>query len=436
MRAQTSDDAAPRGMPEAEGGLTPRPHAGLRERLRELDDNLRDLVAHLLTHWRLIAGLGAAALVGALLFAWSGLYSVAATSGHYPFFRVFLGFALRQSVETHTIGVRVPAEVLEDAGAIRRGAGHYQGGCAPCHGAPGAARNPITRRMLPEPPLLADRIADWSPEELFWIVRHGIKYAGMPAWVAPARADEVWAVVAFLRRLPGMEPAEYRRLAFGEVGPATVGAAEGAALLLLNGPAAKGIAACGRCHGADGMGEESGAFPRLAGQTEAYLRTALEAYALGTRPSGIMQPVAAELDPEEMELLSAYYATRPVRAATGGATRRDTRALAMGRRIAEEGRPERGVAPCAGCHGGAPRHPLTPRLEGQHAAFLASQLELWMRGVRGADTGGDLARVMAYGVGMDPHRPPPPRETLWPLSRDEIRAVADWYAAQPPAAGR
>jgi cytochrome c553 len=436
MQADTRQDAAFRGTPEEEHGPAPRPQRGLRERLRELDDNLRDLVLHLLARRRLIAGLGGAALAGAVLFAWSGLYSVAATSGHYPFFRVFLSFALRQSVATHTAGVRVPEEVLNDPGAVRRGAGHYQGGCAPCHGAPGQARNPITRRMLPEPPYLVGHIEAWSPEELFWIVRHGIKYAGMPAWVAPAREDEVWAVVAFLRRLPGMEPATYRRLAFGEASAATTGAAEGVALLLLNGPAGNGIAACRRCHGAAGLGGGDGAFPRLAGQTEAYLRTALQAYALGTRPSGIMQPVAAELDPEEIRLLAAHYAAQPV-PSEPPPVRADAATIALGKRIAHEGLPGRGVAPCAGCHGGAARHPLVPGLEGQNADFVAAQLELWMRGVRGADTGGALARVMAYGVGIDPRRTAPPRETLWPLRREEIRAVAAWYAAQPPvAAGR
>jgi hypothetical protein len=151
--------------------------------LRELRENTRDLAAHLWAHWRLLLGLAVAALAGAVLFAWSGVYSVAATAGHYPFFRTFLTFALRQSVQTHVSGIGTPP--LDDIAMIRRGAGHYQGGCAPCHGAPGHPRNPIARRMLPEPPYLAPRIRDWTPAELFWIVQHGIKYAGMPAWVAP-----------------------------------------------------------------------------------------------------------------------------------------------------------------------------------------------------------------------------------------------------------
>lgn len=395
----------------------------------ELREEAGDLAAHLWRNRLLILGLAGAALAGAILFAWSGLYSVAATSGHYPFFRTFLSFALERSVATHTIGTRVP-DGLDDPALIRRGAGHYQGGCAPCHGAPGRARNPITRRMLPEPPYLAPVIANWTPAELFWIVKHGIKYAGMPAWVAPQREDEVWAVVAFLLRLPALDPGAYRALAFGEAAAATAGAREGLELLLLNGPTGNGIAACARCHGLDGDGGPTAAFPRLQGQTEAYLYHALQAYALGTRPSGIMQPVAAELDEAEMRSLAAHYADQPATAPAAAAA--DPAVLALGRRIATEGVPERGVAACIACHGGpggGPANPLYPRLAGQRAGYIATQLELWLSGVRGGERQGPLGRIMAYAVAAYGGEAPRP-EAIWALDAAEIRAVAAWYAAQ------
>ena len=56
----------------------------------EFRDNLGDLGLRIIAHWRLIVGPSAPRRSSALLFAWSGLYSVAATTGHYPFFRVFL----------------------------------------------------------------------------------------------------------------------------------------------------------------------------------------------------------------------------------------------------------------------------------------------------------------------------------------------------------
>jgi cytochrome c553 len=377
-------------------------------------------------HWRLILGLAGAALAAGGLFAWSGIYSVAATSGHYPFFSSFLDFALRQSVATQARGITAPP--LDDPAMIRRGAGHYQGGCAPCHGAPGEARSPVSRGMLPEPPDLRPQIGQWTPAQLFWIVRHGIKYTGMPAWPAPQRADEVWDVVAFLLRLPEMEEAEYRRLALGETEAAVARVDEELRLLLLTGPAGHGMAACARCHGRDGAGD--GAFPRLQGQSAAYLQAALEAYARGARPSGVMQPVAAALDPAQIRLLAAHYAGQPPAAPDppGAPAER----LALGRRIAREGLPERGVAACAVCHGPGPSapNPLHPRLSGQHPGHIATQVTLFMTGVRGAEPEGPRAGIMARALGLQRDRLPA-RPSLWPLRPDEIQAVALWYAAQP-----
>ena len=402
--------------------------AGLREQVSDLAGQLRK-------HLLVLVLFSAALFAGGLLFAWSGVYSVAATSGHYPFFRVFLAYALRQSVETHTIGVEAPR--LDDPALVRRGAGHYQGGCSPCHGAPGQARNPITRRLLPESPYLPDRVDHWTPAELFWIVKNGIKYAGMPAWVAPAREDEAWSVVAFLLRLPEMDPAAYRRLAFGEAADAIPKGDEGLRLLLLNGPVGGGIAACARCHGFDGNGGPTGAFPRLPGQTAEYLYEALKGYSLGTRPSGIMQPVAAELGDGEMRLLAAHYAALPAAAPQqpgDGPWAPDPAALALGRRIAHEGLPDRGVAACAGCHGPkqGPQHPLYPRLAGQPANYVATQLELWMKGVRGGRYEGQLARVMAHAVGSPPNRASE-NAAVWAMTREQMRAVALYYASLPPA---
>src|SRR5687768_14177042 len=152
--------------------------------------------------------------------------------------------------------------------------------------------------MTPTPPELRQRLSRWDSEELFSIVKHGLKFTGMPAWPAQQRDDEVWAMVAFLQQFPALDAAEYLRLTGGEApGPAEaalMGAFEGS-------EAARATLrdSCARCHGADGLGRDA-AFPSLAGQPSAYLREALRAYARGERHSGIMQPVAAGLGGEAM----------------------------------------------------------------------------------------------------------------------------------------
>jgi cytochrome c553 len=372
---------------------------------------------------RLLARLGVLLLVvavGGLLFAWSGLYSVGAAAGHWPMVAWFLHFAMRNSVETHALPLEAPP--LDDPALVERGAGHYETGCLPCHGAPGAPANRIPNNMLPEPPYLPPRIAEWSPEELYWIVKHGLKYTGMPAWPAQSRDDEVWAVTAFLLRLPDLTWDEYSALARGAgtqvpdppSGDPPVPEAPGQLFTMTD---AALIGVCVRCHGVDGGGRPSGASPRLDVQSPDYLYRALDEYASGVRPSGIMQPVAAALGEEDARRLAEHYAEA---AATHEPTPpADPDRIALGRRIATEGAPERQVAPCQACHGleGGPQNPLFPALNGQYAEFTALQLRLWKQGKRG---GGAFARIMEPIVAG--------------MTDAEIEAAAAFYASLPSVA--
>ena len=162
----------------------------------------------------LVSGVAGLA-VAVFLLAWSGIYNVAASTGHWAVVDWFLAFGMRNSVELRANAITAPA--LENPDLVRLGAAHFHGGCAFCHGAPGIPVSPIARQMLPSPPHLATSMRPWTDEELFWIVQHGIKYTGMPGWVALERTDEVWAIVAFLKRLPQLDAESYRGLALGSV---------------------------------------------------------------------------------------------------------------------------------------------------------------------------------------------------------------------------
>ena len=350
--------------------------------------------------------------VGALVFAWSGLYNIGASQGHWGIARGILALAMRSSVETHAGNIEPPR--LDDLALVMRGAGHYEGGCAPCHGAPGRPRNPIPTRMLPEPPYLTDA-EKWKPNELFWIVKHGIKYAGMPGWVALERDDEVWALVAFLRRLPGMSAEEYRRLAFGPLASVVPGLAENKRLLAIAGPIGGSLTACARCHGVDGEGRGVGAFPRLSIQTAPYLYEALKSYSVGSRRSGIMQPVAVELKDEDMRALAEYYAELGGRSELPPAAQGEGLATELGAALAHRGEAQAGVVACETCHGPS-RDPSLPALAGQYADFLEIQLRLFKAGIRG----GPNAVVMSSIARQ--------------LTDRQIEAVARYYASLRPQA--
>ncbi len=367
---------------------------------------------HLPSLKALAAWVGATVMMlalGALIVSWSGFYNVAVTSGHWPITRWFLEFALRNSVETQSLFISPP--LLDDPSLVRLGAGHYAGGCAPCHGAPGRPRNPITRHMLPAPPVLSEAVSHWDAAELFWIVKNGLKYSGMPSWVAPKREDEVWTVVAFLRTLPGLSPEAYRRLAHGNVDAGDLSARE----IIRAGTGSSALTACARCHGGAGSHPTSELVPILAGQKPEYLARELRNYAAGARASGIMQPVAAELDEKEIIGLAAFYASLPrsrsqhIRGTKPPSTQESL--VTIGRLIANEGVASEGIPPCLGCHG-QDRSSLFPRLAGQHAAYIAGQLKVWKSGMRDATVPGRIMAAIARR-----------------LTDNQIEAVAAYFAS-------
>ncbi len=65
-------------------------------------------------------------------------------------------------------------------------------------------------------------------------------------------------------------------------------------------------AGCTTCHGRDGVSKLAEA-PNLAGQVQGYLVSSLQAYHSGERKNEIMNTVAAQLSPEDMANLAAYY---------------------------------------------------------------------------------------------------------------------------------
>ena len=355
---------------------------------------------------RLIIGvliLAAAIPVCAVIFAWSGVYNVAASSGHLWITDLFLRFGMENSVKARAPDI--PPPPLADANLIQLGAGHFHGGCAYCHGAPGLPPSTISLHMLPPPPELKERVGEWSDQDLFWIVKHGIKYAGMPAWPTQERDDEVWALVAFLRHLPGLDAAGYRALALGGARPDAPAARE----IALGERALDAASACARCHGAENRMPASALVPRLHGQPAEMLLAALQAYADGTRHSGIMQPIAVALTPEARQELANYYAAL----APADIPAQPGVLAEEGRQLVMEGDAAAQIPACNGCHGPGAL-PLYPRLAGQNGPYIAGQLRLWRRGGR---KGTAEAAIMA-----------PIAERL---SESQIDALASYYAGLP-----
>ena len=145
----------------------------------------------------------------AVLVAWIGFFNIGASSGHWRITEWFLELAMRSAIRTYALAVDAPDALPKDA--LIPAAGHYAEGCAFCHGAGGVPRNPAVRAMLPVPPDLSATVDEWTDAQLFRIIKHGIRFTGMPAWPTQTRDDEVWMMVAFLRALPEFDSNDYRR---------------------------------------------------------------------------------------------------------------------------------------------------------------------------------------------------------------------------------
>jgi len=367
-------------------------------------DQGRSLVQTGVKIFATLLGLTVAAILGALAFAWSGLGDIAASQGHWPFVEQFLDFGMRHAVTQHASGIEVPK--LDDPNMIRLGAAHFHRGCAFCHGAHGIPVNPIAKHMLPPPPDLAVKMRPWQPNDLFWIVKNGLKYTGMPGWAAIEREDEIWAVVAFLTRVQGLDAEAYRDLALGNVKLPQQNGVELATVE--SNPRASG--ACARCHGDKGQLPLSNLVPILHGQPADYLLASLKAYAEGKRRSGIMQPLAADLREEDMRELAEYYSGLGMPQMTEHADSTDGASVERGRKLAIEGLPNAGVPPCATCHNGAGSY---PHLDGQHPAYMARQLRLRKAGL-GPST--EAAGIMA--------------PIAQRLSNEDIDAVSNYFGSQ------
>ena len=379
---------------------------------RSRDEAVRaPIVRQVVKHpWLTFSALASGGMAIVVLLVISGVVPIKASSGHWRITAVFLDFAKTRSVSTYSWGITAPP--LEDEALVMRGAGHYEGACAPCHGGPGRNIPPVMAAMTPTPPELTERVARWAPEELFTIVKHGIKFTGMPAWPVQEREDEIWAMVAFLRRMPALDAAAYRRLVFGEQGataaPSALPNPDGQSL-----PPAAVRDVCWRCHGVSGTGRGIGAFPSLAGQRAPYLNGSLRAFRDKQRFSGIMGEIATGLSDETIHEISVYFEGLPSREPEASG---DDAAIARGKAIATEGVPDRDIPACIECHGptALPKNPAYPTLAAQHMRYLTSQLFLLQERRRGGTSHLNLMHVFVSR-----------------LQRNEIRDVAHYYSALP-----
>lgn len=159
----------------------------------------------------IVIGISAMLLIAVavwLFTVYTGGYNVAATDPHTNVVRWTFDTTMHRSIKDRASGLTPPERLSEETS--RAGARIYAEACAHCHSAPGSEHEPWARHMRPQPPELAHAAADWKGHEIFWIVKHGIKMTGMPAFDPEYDDETIWGIAAFVKRLPGMTPEAYK----------------------------------------------------------------------------------------------------------------------------------------------------------------------------------------------------------------------------------
>lgn len=167
-----------------------------------------------MTTWKRIAGITlaasatAAALLGGIV-VYSGVYDVSATKQHTAIVYQLLETSLRRSVKLRTSNVVVPS--LDSSERVLNGFQLFRTHCLQCHGAPGIAPQPFALGLMPAPASLVATAREWPAADIYWVVRHGIKMSGMPAWQYRMNDEQIWDVVAFMKVLPTLSPSDYEK---------------------------------------------------------------------------------------------------------------------------------------------------------------------------------------------------------------------------------
>lgn len=158
-------------------------------------------------------------------------------------------------------------------------------------------------------------------------------------------------------------------------------------------------AACGGCHGEDGVSKTPG-MPSLAGLDPKYFVVAMKGYVNGQRKNDMMKSLATPLTDADLNNLALYYGLQKPR-------RTETPAAG------DQAAGKKAAADCAGCHGerGVSTNPANPSLAGQGAEYLVAALRAYKVGSR---TEGTMKNAVAK------------------LDETTLKNLAAFYAAQQP----
>lgn len=162
-------------------------------------------------------------IIGGLAYVELGFMPTNADATAPPMERHIAMSAMDASMDRKAPHVSNPVPPTDDN--IIEGMKIYTMNCALCHGTLDLKPSPLAKSFYPSPPQLILHPLDDPEWHIFYAIRTGVRYSGMPAWNAVLSEQELWKVTGFLSRIEKLSPSvqEYWKKSFGVSPPAESG---------------------------------------------------------------------------------------------------------------------------------------------------------------------------------------------------------------------
>jgi len=82
----------------------------------------------------------------------------------------------------------------------------YKTHCAMCHGAPDHPEKAFGHPFYPPAPQFMEDAPDMSENQNYYIIKHGVRWTGMPAWGSVLSDQQVWTLTTFLSHMEKLPP--------------------------------------------------------------------------------------------------------------------------------------------------------------------------------------------------------------------------------------
>ncbi len=113
--------------------------------------------------------------------------------------------AVDASTNRHAPDEKNPVPVTDDN--LVAGAKLFVNHCAGCHGVPSNPESTFGRSFYPPVPEFFKDAPDMAENQNFYIIQHGVRWTGMPAWNGTLNDGQIWRVVTFLSNIEKLPPA-------------------------------------------------------------------------------------------------------------------------------------------------------------------------------------------------------------------------------------